>query len=96
MSIWRRELEPSTGIHIYHCDEHGFKATDPLKVEGHLKSHGRSAAPFWTRKYHEEKKMTSFHCDDHNFRTFDPLEIEEHEKLHALGGTGNASGWGIV
>lgn len=93
MAIFRREYDEEKGIATYHCDEHGFKASDPAHVEEHLKQHGRSAASFWKKRHDHEKNITVYHCVDHGFESYDPREIEEHERSHALL---MGAGWGIL
>ena len=93
MAIFRREYNEEKGVATYHCDEHGFKGSDPAHVEEHLKLHGKSAAGFWKKRHDHERNVTVYHCDHHDFESYDPMEIEEHERSHALLAGG---GWGVL
>lgn len=93
MAIFRREYDEEKGVATYHCDEHGFKGSDPAHVEEHLKLHGKSAAGFWKKRHDHERNVTVYHCDHHDFESYDPMEIEEHERSHALLAGG---GWGVL
>lgn len=83
MSIWRKVQNEKTGETVYHCDEHGFHATEGSDIESHLKVHGKHLGSFWGRKHDHNLGITVYTCGDHNFSTRNPVEIEEHERSHA-------------